>query len=80
VAQQQQQQLAACEHTHPQRCGAAAPHARPTHAHARAHAHTHHATDYLKKIVVKGLTSATTPVRDIMTPADRLAVLTPEHR
>lgn len=35
--------------------------------------------DYLKRIIVKGLSSATTPVRTIMTPADRLKVLTPEH-
>jgi hypothetical protein len=36
--------------------------------------------DYLKKVVVKGLTSATTPVSVIMTPSEQLAVLTPEHR
>lgn len=36
-------------------------------------------TDYLKKIIVKGLSSATTPVSKIMTAADKLAVLTPEH-
>jgi CBS domain-containing protein len=35
--------------------------------------------DYLKKIIVKGLSSATTPVSTIMTEADKLAVLTPEH-
>lgn len=35
--------------------------------------------DYLKKIIVKGLSSATTPVSKIMTAADKLAVLTPEH-
>lgn len=35
--------------------------------------------DYLKKIIVKGLSSATTPVSKIMTPSDQLAVLTPEH-
>jgi signal-transduction protein with cAMP-binding, CBS, and nucleotidyltransferase domain len=35
--------------------------------------------DYLKKIIVKGLSSATTPVSKIMTAADQLAVLTPEH-
>eukprot|EP00775_Hariotina_reticulata_P013612 gene13612-13737_t len=35
--------------------------------------------DYLKKVVVKGLTSATTPVSVIMTPSEQLAVLTPEH-
>ncbi|KAF8058331.1 CBSX3 [Scenedesmus sp. PABB004] len=35
--------------------------------------------DYLKKIVVKGLTSATTPVRAIMTPQEVMAVLTPNH-
>lgn len=36
-------------------------------------------SDYLKKIIVKGLSSATTPVSKIMTAADKLAVLTPEH-
>jgi CBS domain-containing protein len=35
--------------------------------------------DYLKKIIVRGLSSATTPVSTIMTPAEQLAVLTPEH-
>jgi CBS domain-containing protein len=35
--------------------------------------------DYLKNIIVKGLSSATTPVSKIMTAADQLAVLTPEH-
>lgn len=35
--------------------------------------------DYLKKIIVRGLASATTPVSAIMTPAEQLAVLTPQH-
>lgn len=35
--------------------------------------------DYLKKVIVQGLASATTPVSKIMTPNEELAVLTPEH-
>ncbi|KAF6261831.1 hypothetical protein COO60DRAFT_724757 [Scenedesmus sp. NREL 46B-D3] len=35
--------------------------------------------DYLKKVVLKGLASANTPVSKIMTPQGQLAVLTPQH-
>ena len=36
-------------------------------------------TDYLTKMVVQGRDSGATPVAAIMTPALRLAVLTPDH-
>eukprot|EP00878_Enallax_costatus_P007392 GHUV01007741.1.p2 GENE.GHUV01007741.1~~GHUV01007741.1.p2 ORF type:complete len:153 (+),score=54.43 GHUV01007741.1:612-1070(+) len=35
--------------------------------------------DYLKKVILQGLASATTKVSRIMTPSEELAVLTPEH-
>lgn len=35
--------------------------------------------DYLKKVIVRGLASATTPVSAVMTPSAELAVLTPQH-
>eukprot|EP00878_Enallax_costatus_P022158 GHUV01023498.1.p1 GENE.GHUV01023498.1~~GHUV01023498.1.p1 ORF type:complete len:237 (+),score=66.88 GHUV01023498.1:83-712(+) len=35
--------------------------------------------DYLKKVMLKGLASSTTPVSRIMTPQEQLAVLTPQH-
>jgi CBS domain-containing protein len=41
--------------------------------------HSYHLADYLKKVMLKGLASPTTPVSKIMTPQEALAVLTPQH-
>ena len=36
--------------------------------------------DYLTKVVVKGKQSSSTKVAEIMTPADKLATVTSQHR
>ena len=38
-----------------------------------------HAADYLTKVVVKGKSSTSVHVREVMTPAARLMTVTPNH-
>jgi len=43
------------------------------------HVDEFHAADYLTKVVVKGKSSTSVHVREVMTPAERLMTVTPNH-